>query len=272
MLDADAVRAYLGNGWAGVEVRALGSVASTNDLAWAWAEAGCAEGTSIFAEEQVQGRGRHGRTWVCPRGRGILVSVVLRPPGGEAGPAHVTALAALAAAEAIEETAGLEAMIRWPNDVTLRGRKAAGVLVECRGQRASPCVVGIGLNVNTRSEEFPEELRERATSLAIEAGRAFEREAVAGALLRRLQARYRDALEGRWEQVAAEWRRRAALLGEAVTVQAEGRDHVGRLVALDPLAGITLELAGGESRAFRAEDATRVVVGGGRGRGRGRGR
>ncbi len=259
MLDAEAIRTFLGNGWAGAELRVLGSVPSTNDIAWAWAEAGCPEGTTIFAEEQIQGRGRHGRVWHSPRGRGLLMSVVLRPPGPEVGPAHVTALAALAAAEAIEGQAALGARIRWPNDVTVQGRKVAGVLVECRGHRPAPCVVGIGVNVNTTPEEFPEELRGSATSIAIEAGRPFSREAVAGALLHGLQRRYREAIEGRWEHAAAAWRQRAALLGELVTVQCQGREHSGRLVGMDPLAGITLELPEGEQRTYRAEDATRVL-------------
>ncbi|MBM4042537.1 MAG: biotin--[acetyl-CoA-carboxylase] ligase, partial [Planctomycetes bacterium] len=165
MLDAGAIRERLGGRWAGAEVRVLTSVTSTSDVAWAWAGAGCPEGTAVFAEEQVRGRGRFGRTWHSPRGRSILVSVVLRPPGEDVSPAHLTALGAVAAAEAIEAEAPLQAEIRWPNDVMLGGRKVAGVLVECRGGRVTPSVIGIGINANTRREEFPGELLGVATSL-----------------------------------------------------------------------------------------------------------
>lgn len=259
MLNAEAIRASLGTCWAGADLRALGSVSSTNDVAWAWAEAGCPEGTAVFAEEQVQGRGRHGRSWFSPRGRGLLMSVVLRPSGSGVGPAHITALAALAVAEAIEAEAGLDARIRWPNDVVLRDRKVAGVLAEFRGCRVSPCVVGIGVNVNTKPEEFPEELRACATSLAMEAGRPFSREALAVAVLRSLERRYREAVKGYWESTAECWRKRAALLHDTVAVHSRGLEHVGCLVGIDPLVGITLELPGGERLVFRAEDATRVI-------------
>jgi len=260
MLDVAAIRAQLGGAGLGASIRALGSVSSTNDVAWAWAEAGCAEGTVVLAEEQVRGRGRFGRTWHCPRGRGLLMSVVLRPAGEGVGPLHLTAVAAVAVAEAIEELAGLPAGIQWPNDVTVRDRKVAGVLVERRGSRASsPCVVGVGVNVNVGREEFPEELRERATSLAAEAGRELEVECMAAATLRRLDALYRQVGAGGWAAVAAAWRARCSLVGETADVETEGRLLRGRVVEADPLAGIELELADGERRQCQPDSATRVL-------------
>jgi BirA family biotin operon repressor/biotin-[acetyl-CoA-carboxylase] ligase len=232
-------------------------VTSTNDIAWAWAEAGCPEGTVIFAEEQVQGRGRFGRRWHCPRGRGLLMSVVFRPADEGCGPAHLTAVGALAAAEGVEAEAGLPAAIRWPNDVTIRGRKIAGVLVERRGAEPdAPCVLGLGLNVNTRAEEFPNGLCELATSLAVEAGHDFGRERVAAAVLGQLGRRWSDTVEGRWSDVASCWRGRCSLLGQVVTVESGGERHRGRVVEIDPLGTLELELAAGERRVFRADRTT----------------
>ncbi|HUT34782.1 MAG TPA: biotin--[acetyl-CoA-carboxylase] ligase [Planctomycetota bacterium] len=262
MLDARAIRERLGENWPDAELRVLSSVTSTSDVAWAWAEAGCPEGTAVFAEEQVRGRGRFGRTWHSPRGRDILLSVVLRPPTEEVSPAHLTALGAVAVAEAIEAEAGLRPQIRWPNDLTLGNRKVAGVLVECRGERVAPCVMGLGVNVNSRRDELPADLRSSATSLAAEAGRAFCREAIAGALLSRLCCRVADAVAGRWELVAAAWRQRASLVGQVVAVESQGRAHRGRVVAADPLRGLELELPNGERRACRAEDTTLILPGG----------
>ena len=257
MLDVSAIERRLGECRLVGPVRALRSVASTNDIAWAWAAAGCPEGAVFFAEEQVQGRGRFGRTWHCPHGAGLLLSIVLRPSAPSVTPAHLTALAALAVAEAVEETAGLAAAIRWPNDVTVHGRKLAGVLVERRGgQGASACVVGIGLNVNVAPEQFPEELRATATSLSAAAGREFAREAVAAALLRRFGARYAHCADGGWHEVAAAWRRRCVLVGERVALESAGAAYHGRVLRVDPVAGIELELDGGERRAFAAEAAT----------------
>jgi len=203
------------------------------------------------------------------------MSVVLRPSGGKGDiqlfrdgkvdcplfrPAHVTALTAVAAAQAIEAVAGRSTEIRWPNDVTLGGRKVAGILTECRGSRVAPCVVGIGINANTQRGEFPPDLQASATSLAIEAGRDFAIESVAGAALRFLAERYRDALDGRWDAVAEQWRRRASLLGRLVTIRSNGRAFDGRLVATDPVGGIELELPGGGLRRFRAEDTTLAIA------------
>ena len=260
MLDAAAIQARLGDARLGAEIRALTSVTSTSDIAWAWADAGCPEGTVVFAEEQVRGRGRFGRTWQCPRGRGLLMSIVLRPESGGVGPAHLTAAGALAVAEAVGDVAGLAAAIRWPNDVTARGLKLAGVLVEQRGHGVpGPCVLGVGVNVNVAREEFAEELVGAATSLSAEAGREFPLEEVAAAVLVRLDARYWEACGGRWAGVAGAWRERCALVGERVEVTADGQRLRGRVVGADPLAGLELEVAGGGRHVCRPE-ATSLVL------------
>jgi BirA family biotin operon repressor/biotin-[acetyl-CoA-carboxylase] ligase len=259
-LDAAAIQAGLGEARLGRQIRALGSITSTSDIAWAWADTGCDEGLTVFADQQIRGRGRFGRAWHCPRGRGLLMSVVLRPPEG-VGPEHLTAVGALAVAETAEAAADLPARIRWPNDVTAAGRKLAGVLVERRGRAAAPavCVVGIGLNVNVAPGELPAEVGE-ATSLAAEAGREFVLEEVAATLLVRLDARYRETCGGRWEQVADGWRRRSTLVGQAVEVELNGRRLRGTVTAADPLAGLELALEGGGQRLCGAEAATVVQV------------
>jgi BirA family biotin operon repressor/biotin-[acetyl-CoA-carboxylase] ligase len=257
VLDVTAIERQLPQGSGIGPVRVLGSVTSTNDIAWAWAGAGCPEGAAFFAEEQIQGRGRFGRTWHCPRGTGLLVSVVLRPPDTGITPAHLTALSAVAVAEAVEEVADVHAALRWPNDVTVDDRKVAGVLVERRGRGDNPpCVVGIGLNVNAEPQAFPKEVRETATSLQDATGESLEREAVAATLLRRLHGRYRDCAEGRWDSVSAAWRERSSLVGQKIELRSAGGAACGRVVAVDPLSGIELEMADGEHRRFAAESTS----------------
>ena len=257
MLDADAIWALLGEGTFVRSIRALGSVTSTNDIAWAWAAAGCPEGSVFFAEEQVLGRGRFGRSWHCPRGAGLLMSIVLRPGGPGVTAAHVTALTAVAAAEAIEQTAGLDVAIEWPNDLTVGGGKLGGVLVE-RRSGTEACVVGVGVNVNVEPDALPAEAGRPAASLSAAAGRVFEREPVAAALLGRLDARYGDATAGRWEAVAGAWQARCSLVGESAELGSAGAIYRGRVVAADPVAGIELELSRGDRRTFPAE-STSVV-------------
>jgi len=184
---------------------------STNERAKALADAGAPHGTLVTADEQTVGHGRQGRSWSAPPGASILMSLLLR----DLDPVH--ALLPLAAAVAVCETCECEGSvlgkcaIKWPNDVWIDRRKAAGILVEGRPQEGW-AVVGIGLNVNVRPEDFPPELRKTATSLAIASDRELALEPLLRALLRRL-----DSLLGQTEQaILAAWRERDALRGERV--------------------------------------------------------
>ena len=132
---------------------------STNTRARELALAGAPHGTLVTAREQSAGRGRQGRTWTAPAGRALLCSVVVRDP-----PALLSLLAGVAVAEAV----GPEAMLKWPNDVLLGGRKVAGILVEGRPQEGWG-VVGVGINVAVRPGELPPELADRAGTLGLEA-------------------------------------------------------------------------------------------------------
>jgi BirA family biotin operon repressor/biotin-[acetyl-CoA-carboxylase] ligase len=128
---------------------------STNERARELSCAGAPHGTLVTAGEQTSGRGRQGRTWTAPAGRALLCSLVVREP---------PRLLSLAAGVAVADVAGPEAVLKWPNDVLLEGRKVAGILVEGRPAEAW-AVVGIGLNVAVRDDDFPPELRGRAGSL-----------------------------------------------------------------------------------------------------------
>jgi BirA family biotin operon repressor/biotin-[acetyl-CoA-carboxylase] ligase len=191
------------------------------------------------AEEQTAGVGRHGRSWHSERGAGLYVSVVLRRPPAPA----VTLAMGVAAAEAIENTTGLRADLRWPNDLMLRGRKVAGVLVE---SIPGALIVGIGLNVNHAS--FPEGIAEAATSLRIETGREHSREALLEALLGWVD-RYADVPVAdtirEWEAHSSYARGKRVVVddvGEGVT---DGLDENGFLILRRADGSRTTILAGG---------------------------
>ena len=132
-------------------------VASTNTKARSLAKAGAPEGAVVIAESQTSGRGRRGRSWFCPAGKGLLISVLLRPTLPVSQVHLLTLVAACAAAEAIEATVDLPVGIKWPNDLFLGDRKAGGILVEAAGAGAAVdwVVAGIGINVNTEPGELP---------------------------------------------------------------------------------------------------------------------
>jgi BirA family biotin operon repressor/biotin-[acetyl-CoA-carboxylase] ligase len=131
---------------------------STNERARELAGAGAPHGTLVTATEQSAGRGRQGRTWSAPAGRALLCSIIIRDP---------PRLLPLVAGAAVADVAGPDALVKWPNDVLLGGRKVAGILVEGRPQEAW-AVVGVGLNVALRESDFPSELRGRAGTLGLE--------------------------------------------------------------------------------------------------------
>jgi BirA family biotin operon repressor/biotin-[acetyl-CoA-carboxylase] ligase len=174
---------------------------STNERARELAAAGAPHGTLVTADEQTAGRGRQGRSWSAPPGSAVLMSLVLRDLRPD-----LPLAAAVAVCEALPR---LEARIKWPNDVWVEGRKLAGILVEGRPQEGW-AVLGIGLNVAT--EEFPDELREIATSLRIATGEAPPVADVLEALLAGLSA----SLEAPPAGILAAWRERDALRGKPV--------------------------------------------------------
>jgi len=172
------------------------SVDSTNRLARQLGEAGEPDGTLVVADEQTAGRGRHQRTWVSPPGAGLYASVVLRPPfaAAESGPA-IQLAAGIAIAEALGGFLPEQPSLRWPNDCYVRDRKIAGVLVEAEtsGHGFDFLVCGMGINVNHQAEDFPADLRDRATSLALQVGHRVSRLSVLQALLVAL-----DSWESAW--------------------------------------------------------------------------
>ena len=181
---------------------------STNERAKRLAAAGAPHGTLVTADEQSAGRGRQGRTWTAPAGSALLLSLVVR--GLQERHALLPLAAAVAVCAACARTAGVSCAIKWPNDVWIERRKVSGILIEGRPQEGW-AVLGIGLNVSTR--DFPEELSETATSLALAAPAAVpSRASVLEALLVSLDA----LLGGPAPEVLARWRGRDALLGAPV--------------------------------------------------------
>jgi BirA family biotin operon repressor/biotin-[acetyl-CoA-carboxylase] ligase len=227
----------------------LDVTSSTNDRARELALAGAPAGTTVIAEEQTAGRGRQGRSWVTPRGRGLTLSVLIRPSEPESRAARLAPLAsALAVCEAAEALAPIECRIKWPNDVLVGDRKLAGILVEARPGDGW-VVVGIGLNVDTPEGELPPDLVGRATSLRIESGRSLARDEVLDALLERLAGRLGQS-EG--EALLADYRARDALAGKAITWTAAGTAFSGEARGIDDRGRLVVVDNGGEQQVLGA--------------------
>lgn len=190
-LIAAELRAGLAGARIGNEIVVVEEAGSTNDLAWAALERGTPEGFVVFAERQTAGRGQYGRHWESAPYQGLWLSILLRPALTLQESPQLTSLLAKVIAETITEQTGCAATIKPPNDIYVAGRKVAGILVEGRTglEGAYVAVAGIGINVNQTVEDFPEELRATAGSLAMAAGREIDRAELAIALLRALEKR-----------------------------------------------------------------------------------
>ena len=219
---------------------------STNDVAAQFGRQCAPGGLAIFAERQTAGRGRFGRRWESASHRGLWFSLLLRPELPVAHWTRLTTWAAVAVAAALEKTASCRAAIKWPNDVYLEGRKASGILIEmgAGADQQSFAVMGIGVNVNHTPEDFPDELRETATSLHIAAGHEIERATVAAAILRELGNTW-PLLEKDFAALLSQASARSVLLGKWIQVQAGANVLEGVAEELDADGHLLMRTAEG---------------------------
>lgn len=164
------IKSLMHTDWVAKEVLYFDTIDSTNTKAQELAEKGYPSGTLVVADKQESGKGRRGRSWVSPSGTGIFMTLMIKPDINPNNASMLTLVAALAVAKAITSVTGEEAMIKWPNDIVINGRKVCGILTEMNAQfdYINHIVVGIGINVH--NESFPEEISQMASSLMIEAG------------------------------------------------------------------------------------------------------
>lgn len=164
------IKSLMHTEWVAKEVLYFDTIDSTNTKAQELAEKGYPSGTLVIADKQESGKGRRGRSWVSPSGTGIFMTLMIKPDINPNNASMLTLVAALAVAKAITSVTGEEAMIKWPNDIVVNGKKVCGILTEMNAQfdYINHIVVGIGINVH--NESFPEEISQMASSLMIEAG------------------------------------------------------------------------------------------------------
>jgi BirA family biotin operon repressor/biotin-[acetyl-CoA-carboxylase] ligase len=241
---------------------------STSNLAATLAGDPANDGAVVLANEQTAGRGQHGRSWLCTPGTGVLLSVLLFPPRPLRRPALLTAWAAVSVCAAVRRATGLDATIKWPNDVLIRGRKVCGILTESRVQRPHgvggdapehelAVIVGIGLNVRqtaTDLADLPE-----AGSLALFCERPPACDMMARGLIIQLDEEYDRLCRGDLATLEAAWRSGLGLVGQRVVVETHGGLHRGRLTALG-WDGLVLDEESGPTRQFCPEAVQHVRV------------
>ena len=221
--------------WLGHSICYKDSVDSTNNVAKALANNGCEDGLLVVAEEQGAGKGRLSRGWISPYAKGIWFSVVLKPPFLPQEASKCTLLAAVSVVKAVNKLKGVNAAIKWPNDVLLNGKKLVGILTEMNAEfgHINYIVIGTGVNTNGKPEDYPEEVRDLAVSVADVAEESFTRVDLLADILKNMEELYESVLENGFAPVLDEWRKYSCTLGQEVKVIAPDMTYYGTAVDID---------------------------------------
>lgn len=181
------------------------------------------EGTVIISEEQSKGRGRLGRAWVSPSYKGIFMSILLKPDIDMAEAPKITGIGAAAVFSGLKEM-GIDSKIKWPNDLTINGKKICGILTEMSGEinKINYIVLGIGINVNLESEDIPTELIEVATSIKIEEGINIKRKTLLAYILNKFEELYEEFLSGNNSKTVNICRENSTIIGKEINVIKNG--------------------------------------------------
>jgi BirA family biotin operon repressor/biotin-[acetyl-CoA-carboxylase] ligase len=259
LLHADDLLAVLGPGHIiGRDIQVFQETTSTNDVVDKLGRDGVKEGVVVFADSQTKGRGRLGRHWISPGGKGLWFSILLRPPLSPQSATQITVAAATAVARAIRNKTRLPSEIKWPNDILVHRKKVCGILTEMSAEldKIKYVVLGIGVDVNFNESDFPVDLRSIATSLKVELDHSVHRAELAAELLRELDADYHRLLGGKFEAVADEWEQHCTTIGHHVEIAAGSRKIEGHAESLDSEGALLVRTQHGRLERIIGGDVT----------------
>ena len=255
-LDTDKIRANLKTKYIGKKIVIFSSTASTNDVAGEYARNKDNNGLVVLAEEQTKGRGRRGNKWVSGKGDSVICSILLTEHSVNAELLPLTI--AVATAETIGKCTKAEAKIKWPNDIILNGKKAAGILVESKkAAKHTAYIIGIGINCRQQKTDFPTELRRTATSIDIETGAATDRIAMVKRLLVSVE-HWLETAEKKQQKVIERWQKLSTQLNHRVELVYNRKRYAGNCIGIDPQQGLIVQLDSGGVRMFDAAHTTIV--------------
>lgn len=211
------------------------AVASTQKIAQSLANDGVPEGTIVVADQQTKGRGRMARAWHSPSGTGIWMSMIIRPNIPVNTTPQLTLLTAVAIVQAIEELTPLKPDIKWPNDIMINGKKIVGILTELQAEadQVHSVIIGTGINVNQKKEQFPEDLQNIATSILIETGEAWERAQFIQTILFKFEGLYSIFLSQGFKPIKLLWEGYAISINKKMIARTLKGTVEGRAIGID---------------------------------------
>jgi BirA family biotin operon repressor/biotin-[acetyl-CoA-carboxylase] ligase len=242
----------------GRSVKLFDEVGSTQDELRSLADNGAPEGALVIAERQTQGRGRMGRTWLSPAGKGIWMSLLLRPRVPVQQTPQLTLLAAVALSRAIHRVVPLAIGIKWPNDLLVDGRKISGILLEsaAEDERLRYVIVGMGISVNLDPEDYPDELQSRAISLKMASGSPVNRAELIAAIMEEFESLYELFQEKGFAPIRLLWEAHSVTLNRPAKLVTPQGTVEGIPEGLDDSGGLKVRLKDGSIRTvYSAEFA-----------------
>ena len=254
-LFADKIKDNLRTDIIGREIVTLERTVSAMDTAKQMLKEGAIEGTTIFVEEQTRGRGRTGREWFCKSGKGLLLTVVLRPAIQPESSYILMVFTAVAIVQTIRDMFKLPVEIDWPNDIVINKKKLGGIIVETQDHtdQSKNYIVGIGINVNLKKHELPEEIGQPATSLTIEKEAFIDRTNFAKALLQNLDSWYLILKDERYDHIVDKWQEFCMNIGRRVNVRNTRKEFEGVFLGISKNGELILQLDDGRKKKFKVE-------------------
>lgn len=257
------IEKYLNTGFIGRDIYYFESLFSTNIKAKEIAM-DVLEGTIVIAEEQTKGKGRLGRDWTSPKGKGIWMSIILKPKVDPTEVAKITLLGAAAVQQALKDI-NIDSQIKWPNDIIVQNKKVCGILTEmsCELNRINYCIMGIGINVNLDKKDFQGELENKAISLKTVMGKEVDRKLLLGNVLNEFEKLYIPFREtGNISQAIEISRENSILIRKEVRIIKGEDERIGRAIDIDDEGRLIVEFENGNTEAiFSGEISVRGING-----------
>ncbi len=256
ILSADSIRLQLASKVIGQRLYYFDSVDSTQKKANVLAGEGAPEGTAVVADEQVSGRGRLRRSWHSPKGTGIWMSLIIRPDIPLFLAPQMTLLTAVAVSLAIQEVTELKPAIKWPNDILIDGKKVTGILTEMKAEadKIHHIIIGIGINVNQKANDFPADLQEKAASLSMLSGQEISREKLIASLFSQFEKIYTIYRENGFGPIKTLWESFAISLGRTITAVTSRETIIGKALGITDEGVLLLEDAEGTVHSIYSAD------------------
>lgn len=227
-------------------------VESTNDLVLERARSGEPEGLVICARTQTKGRGRRGRTWYSPPEQGLYFSSLLRPPTKAEEIPLISLIVGIAAADGLMKCGACSVGLKWPNDLRINRKKVGGILCEFENfEGPSPAVVaGVGINLHSPPDKYPESFRSEATSLESEGCKNIDADSALNLILEQLELWYQSFLEQKFVPIKNRWEELCDHIGQEIQVSSADGAVPGKAVGLNDKGCLILKMPDGRLREF----------------------